>query len=578
MGKIKLLTEKTANQIAAGEVVERPLSIVKELIENSLDAGAENITVDVEKGGKKRITITDDGCGMTEDDLFMALERHATSKIREIADLEILSTMGFRGEAVPSIAAVTRFSIASAMSHGEGFKIVTENGNILENRAVPMPKGTEIVCSNLFHNVPARKKFLKSDEREFSHIRETVQKFSIINHNTGFSLISNLRNIFSMNRSDSVFQRIADVWKLNKEMIRAFSSESAGVNVTCYVPSPAESPVSLTVVSVNGRVVNDRFINGAIMRTFREEIGGEFRSPAVIMIEIDKSSVDINVHPSKLEVRFKDPFGVAGLISRSIIGALRAFRQADVFEMKDSSEDTAATTGSYSYGQGSIFNPEPSHVADKGGEKSYLGDEHVPENESIYGIKIRDYKKIGVLFGVYLIIEMADKVLFLDQHAAHERVTFTALKKASELKSGLSQMLIAPVVVVMSSVELDMFNENKELFDIAGFLAQPFDENSIIIRAVPALGFEADWQAMIKEMVGQLRSYGSSSAMKEFFLSHLATTACRASVKRNDILSDIEIDSLIDDINNSIVLTCPHGRPFFFSMSRNEFEKKVKRQ
>lgn len=573
MGKIKLLTEKTINQIAAGEVVERPLSIVKELVENSLDAGAVNITVEIEDGGKKKISVIDDGCGMTEDDIFMALERHATSKINDIEDLENISTMGFRGEAIPSIAAVTRFSIASALSHGDGFKIVSKNGSIIENGPVSMAKGTEVVCANLFHNIPARKKFLKSDDREFAHIKEVVQKFSIINHAAGFSLISNSRKIFSMTPADSAFQRIADVWKLNREMIRSFNSSSAGATVTCFVPSPSESPVSLTVVSVNGRMVNDRFINGVIMRTFREEIGGEFRSPAVIMIEIEKSGVDINVHPSKLEVRFRKPFEIGELISKAISGALRSFR-AELSSLVSSSgfNDEESSI------QSSMFGTEPFTIAEKGVNEKYTGERLCPENESIYGIKIRDYKKLGVLFGVYQIIEMNDRVIFLDQHASHERITFTALKKAAELKSGLSQMLIAPVVTVLSSLESSLFNENMELFEHGGFLAEAFDESSIIIRAVPALGFDADWQSIIKEMLGQLNAYGSADAVSELFLSHLATAACRSSVKRNDFLSDEEIDSLINDINSSETLTCPHGRPFFFSMNRNEFEKKVKRQ
>ncbi|HNZ52673.1 MAG TPA: DNA mismatch repair endonuclease MutL, partial [bacterium] len=252
MGRIKLLTEKTINQIAAGEVVERPASIIKELVENSIDAGALNIFIDIENGGKKRITVKDDGCGMTEDDVFMALERHATSKINDIADLEKISTMGFRGEAIPSIAAVTHFSISSAISHGEGFRIVSKNGVITENGPVSMPKGTEISCSNLFHNIPARKKFLKSDEREMAHIKEMIQKFSIINYKTGFSFAHNGRNLFTLNPSPSVSVRIADIWKLNREMIRSFHMERDGISLTAHVPSPFEAPVSLTAVSVNG--------------------------------------------------------------------------------------------------------------------------------------------------------------------------------------------------------------------------------------------------------------------------------------------------------------------------------------
>jgi DNA mismatch repair protein MutL len=562
MGKIKLLSEKTINQIAAGEVVERPSSIVKELIENSIDAGALNIFVDIENGGKKRITVKDDGCGMTEDDIFMAFERHATSKIKDIADLEMISTMGFRGEAVPSIAAVTHFSISSATAHGDGYKVVSKNGVITENGPVSMPKGTEITCSNLFHNVPARRKFLKSDEREMAHIKEIIQKFSIIHYKTGFSFTHNGRNLFTLNPSHSVSARISDIWKLNREMIRSFNVERNGISVTAHVPSPFESPVSLTSVSVNGRIVNDRVINGAILRTFREQIGGEFRSPVVILLEVQNGVVDINVHPSKLEVRFRDPFLISEVISNSITGALKSFRPVEKIETQS----------------GQTVEGVPMTISDKGAPESYSGEIFTPENENLFEMKIRNYKKLGVLFGVYQIIEMTDRVIFLDQHASHERITFTALKKVSELKSGMSQMLIAPIIVALSDIEKDIINSNIILFSNAGFLIEQFDESSVAVRAVPAIGFDADWAGVVREMAGELENYSSSGVLEEMFLSRLATAACRSSVKRNDLLTPLEIDSLIEDINNSESLTCPHGRPFFFSMSRNEFEKKVKRQ
>ncbi len=562
MGRIKLLTEKTINQIAAGEVVERPASIIKELIENSIDAGALNIFIDIENGGKKRITVKDDGCGMTEDDVFMALERHATSKINDIADLEKISTMGFRGEAIPSIAAVTHFSISSAISHGEGFRIVSKNGVITENGPVSMPKGTEISCSNLFHNIPARKKFLKSDEREMAHIKEMIQKFSIINYKTGFSFAHNGRNLFTLNPSPSVSVRISDIWKLNREMIRSFHMERDGISLTAHVPSPFEAPVSLTAVSVNGRIVNDRVINGAILRTFREQVGGEFRSPVVILLEVQNGTVDINVHPSKLEVRFRDPFIISELISNSITGALKSFRPVEKIETQ----------------AGQAFEGVTMTVSEKESPESYSGEIFSPENENLFEMKIRDYKKLGVLFGVYQIIEMTDRVIFLDQHASHERITFTALKKASELKSGMSQMLVAPIIVGLSDIEKDIISSNIILFSNAGFLIEQFDESSVAVRAVPAIGFDADWKGVVKEMAGELENYGSSGVMEDIFMSRLATAACRSSVKRNDLLTSLEIDSLIEDINHSESLTCPHGRPFFFSMSRNEFEKKVKRQ
>ncbi|MGI6395184.1 MAG: DNA mismatch repair endonuclease MutL [bacterium] len=583
MGVVKLLPEKTINQIAAGEVVERPASIVKELIENSIDANAEKITVQIENGGKKKIVVKDDGNGMDESDVFTALERHATSKIKEISDLENISTMGFRGEAIPSIAAVTNFSISSATVHGEGFKVASRNGVITENRPVSIPKGTEIVCSNLFHNLPVRKKFLKSDEREFAHVKEAMQKLSIVNHTIAFFLSHNSRDILTLNSSPSHLNRIADVWKLKKEMIRSFKAERGDMNITAFVPSPFEQPVSLSVTAVNGRIINDRAVNGAIFRAFREQVGGDFKSPVALFIEVPKESVDINVHPSKLEVRFRDYFAVSELILNSIAGALKSFRIP-----LNGQEELEKVVGSYKpslpssrEGSGST-----SSVFDKMGEEFYKGEpidykseiEGGAQNDNLFGLKIENYKKIGVIFGVYLVIEMEDQVIFLDQHASHERITFTNLKKVSEVKSGMSQMLIAPELVPLSEVEVDIVKSNIDEFSSAGFLIEIFDENSVAIRAVPAIGFETDWKKVVRQMALELRETGSPAAVKEIFLSRLATVACKSSVKRNDLLSSAEIDSLINDINNLEHLTCPHGRPFFFSISKNEFERRVKRQ
>lgn len=563
MGEIRLLSEKTINQIAAGEVVERPLSIIKELVENSIDAMADSILIEVFNGGKTRIIIKDNGCGMSEDDIFMSLERHATSKITSIDELSSLSTMGFRGEAIPSISAVTNFSISSATEHGQGFLIQSRNGKIIKNIPVSIPKGTEICAENLFHNIPARKKFLKSDEREFALIRELIQKFSITNPEIGFSLNHNDKLIFSYRKGLDIIERISSVWKIETNNISYSEFSADEVSLKAYVPSPFESVPATSVISVNGRIVSDRLINSGIYKTFKEVIGGEFKSPVVLFFETTPGFTDINVHPSKLEVRFVNPGLILNLINKALTSALNSFRNTpDIQPYKNNCDGIWAEKNN---------SDQPAFVFDNQSR-------YTPENESIYSIKLKNYKKIGIVFGVYQIIETQDNIIFLDLHASHERITFTSLKDKISLNNGLSQVLISPQIIRISATELSVFIEFYELFSSSGFLIDTFDENSVILRAVPAIGFETDWTGTIKEILGQIINEGSTDLLNEKFLYYLASTACKSSIKRNDFLADAEIDFLINDINNSNVLTCPHGRPFFFQITKNEFEKRVQRR
>ena len=576
MGKIKLLKENVINQIAAGEVVERPLSIVKELIENSLDAYATNIIVELEKGGKKRIAVKDDGHGMSQADVFMSLERHATSKITEVEDLTNVSTMGFRGEAIPSIAAVTKFSISSAAEHGEGFKISFRNGKIIENKPVSIPRGTSIEAADLFFNIPARRKFLKSDDREYALVRELIQKFSVIHPEIGFSLIHNSRQTFTLPSRQDLEQRILSVWKIKQEELTHQVVTKNDITADVWIPSPFASTPGISVTSVNGRVIKDRLVNAAIFKTFREMIGGEFKSPVMLFLNIAPQLVDINVHPSKLEVRFNNSGAISALIQEALSSTLLMFREKPYEQTSHQTQRNEMIfanerpTSNYSGNRSQIFQPEiPAFTQIN---------ENRPEQDSFYDLQFRDYKILGVLFGVYLVIEKKDIVIFLVQHASHERITYTSLKKNLSLKSGLSQMLIAPSVIKLGAKEFLTIKEHLEIFNNSGFVVEIFDDESVILRAVPAVGYETDWNGIIKEMAGQLENYGFADKAQKEFLSHLATRACRASVKRNDPLTDPEIDHLLKDVNESTVLTCPHGRPFFFTMTKNDFEKKVHRQ
>ena len=634
MGIIRQLSETIINKIAAGEVVERPASIVKELIENSLDAGAKNIEIEIESGGKKHILVRDDGCGMSEDDLFMALESHATSKLTKIEDLEDLTTMGFRGEAVPSIAAVTKFSIASAQNNGDGFKILSKNNSVIKSMPVSMPKGTEIVADDIFFNISARRKFLKEEKTEYSKIRELVTNVAVAYYKTAFSFKSDSRIVFSYPAANSQLERISSVWKISKELIGvAEASHQDTVSIKAFIPSPLESVPNHSVITVNGRIISDRAVNSAVFSTFRDAVGGEFKSPVMLFIKTDPHFVDVNVHPAKLEVRFLNTSLVTSLIREAILKAFQSIRNGKKEETKTdpmsvqnlfpehasrSTEVQTTTENStkhlynaeshnndglihgkisvkphFDAGFGRIYEPDRKNYDKpfivKEHETDYTPAKHTietsdqtyipePEHGNLFGMKIRDYKKIGVVFGVYLVIEMKDKIVFLDQHAAHERITYTRLKNALALNNGLSQELISPLLIRLSPTEAATLEENKDKFRKAGFIIDLFDENSATLRATPALGFETDWEKVVKEILGEFSEYAGSQEMEQFFVSHLSQKACKASVRRNDVLADEEIDSLIDAVNKSDFISCPHGRPFFFIMTKNEFEKKVQRR
>ena len=632
MSIIRQLPEDTINKIKAGEVVERPASVVKELVENSIDAGAKNIVVKIKSGGKKSISVTDDGCGMDEADLYLSLERHATSKLSKVEDLSEIDTMGFRGEALPSIASVTNFSITSATSHGDGYRIVSRYGKLSETRNVSVPKGTEIVADDIFFNVPVRKKFLKSDEREYALIRENLMKFSVVYPQISFSFFSNDRNLFTLPAAASPVERISSVWKIQGSCIGSAEASDQSVKVRAFVPDPTVSIQSLSVVAVNRRIISDRLVNAAIMRTFKDAVGGEFRTSVVIFIDCEPAFVDVNVHPSKQEVRFRDTNLVANLVRTSIVSALADLRSSQaepekrskppvqpektvpeiktkevrvekddpLLKMKPSSDGlihgkidpkkiTPIKTSVYEKKSAELESekpdlPQQDHLAQR--EEVYAPKplKNLPKPaeqttfQPLFSMKIENYKKVGVLFGVYIILEVENGVIFLDQHAAHERMTYNRLRKIYSDSEKLSQLLISPVMIRISPSEKLVLEENLNKFTDLAFDISLLDDSTAVLRAIPAIGFDTDWEKLVKGMLGEISEYGHAAEFDDFLLSHIAQRACKTSVRRNDLLHDAEIDALVEMINRSDYLTCPHGRPFFFTMSRNEFEKRVQRK
>ena len=317
MGIIKLLPDNLINQIAAGEVVERPLSVVKELVENSIDAKSTEIYVELQHGGKKSIVIKDNGIGMNEEDLFLCVERHATSKLHEKSALSSIKTMGFRGEALAAISSVSKFTISSAKENGNGFKLQLESGKIIDESPVAIKKGTVIEVKDLFFNIPVRKKFLKSDEREFTLIRELIQKFAIINFDKTFILIHNNKKIISYTYEKFLVNRLIQIWKASKNDIATTKIKINSLELEIIVGSPFKNFSGTSSIYVNNRIISDRKINAIIYKSFRDIIGGEQRGSYFINIKIPFDEVDVNVHPSKLEIRFKNQYDVLKLIEKT---------------------------------------------------------------------------------------------------------------------------------------------------------------------------------------------------------------------------------------------------------------------
>ncbi|MCK5807970.1 DNA mismatch repair endonuclease MutL [bacterium] len=573
MGKIELLPEQLINKIAAGEVVERPLSVVKELIENSIDANASEITIELKKGGKALIKIRDDGDGMEESDIFLALERYATSKMVDLSDLKSIKTLGFRGEALPSIAAVSRMKVASATTHGEGYFIEYADSILRKNGATPMAKGTEITVANLFFNIPVRRKFLKSDDRELALVREMIQKIAVQYPHIAFTLIHNERKLFFYPQSSSKEQRLLTVWHVSKEAIATQSDDENNEQISVSVGTPFATFSGPSIVAVNGRIINDRRINGVVYRTFRETVGGAFSAPFALFLQLNPTSLDVNVHPTKLEVRFVDEKKLFVRIERLLKEALHSFRESAPIPPTVGTDLRVRSSGNgqpSEYGQTQRSNP--TYIR----EQTPLWNNET-EGEDFKTI-FKNYAVHGTVFGLYIVVEMENTLYLIDQHASHERITFNKMKELVKRKSGLSQMFITPSVLQLSPEEMVLLSENSELFDNLGFILEPFDEKTALLRGVPALGMEVEWTQLVKEMFGELKRDGDISAFNEEFLGFVATRACHASVRNNDALNDGQIEALLKDINISNALTCPHGRPFFFKITKDEIEKQVKRR
>ena len=562
MNRINVLSEKTVNQIAAGEVIERPASVVKELVENSLDAGADEISVEVEDGGKKRIKVKDNGCGMSREDVELAFKKHATSKIQDIEDLDNLNSLGFRGEALPSIAAVSKMTaITKTEDQLEGTKIVLKGGEIESVEEIGCAVGTSIEVKDLFYNTPARKKYLKKTNTELSHVSEVVTRNAIANPKVEFSLEHNGKELTFVPRSSSMLENIKSIYgvEVAKRMIEVEEGFD-DLSVKGYVSKPeiSRSNRKHIFTYVNSRYVKNNVLKDGIVDGF-ETLLKKGRYPlAFLDIKIDPSKIDVNVHPTKTKIRFLE----AERIRKKIAGAVNdALLEEDLVPEKTAGEEKSTPKSS-----------ERSEPTEKG-KQSRL---EMDEEREVKGSKLSHMSVVGIVKDSYIVVETPSGLAVVDQHAAHERINYEDLKKKAKDEID-SQKLVTPKTVELKPKEAALLRANEELLEKLGFEIDHFGKTTFRLRGVPVIFGEVQEKEILHSVLDELSDKRNTS-LEERQEEMIKYMACHDSVTAGDRLSITSARELLEELGRvENPYTCPHGRPTIVSFSETEIEKWFKR-
>lgn len=572
MGKIRILNEKVASQIAAGEVVERPASVLRELIDNSLDAGSDRIVIRVGTGGKRLIKVTDNGAGMTRDDLLMCVERHATSKITTISDLFSIETLGFRGEAIPSIASVSKMAITSRpVDQLVGHTLKINGGKLKSIDETGTPAGTTIEVRNLFFNTPVRRKFLRTVKTEADHLIDTLARIALPYNHVLFRLDADGDTVLNLPTAGDTLNRLTALFGKNTaaSMLETRQKgEEIGFKVYLTPPEMSRSRGDRIFVYVNGRSIRDKLVTRAIIEGYSRRLMKGRYPQAVVFIELDPSQVDINVHPTKQEVRFQNTRRVYQSLVAVIEKTLNK-KLYDPFQSESLDFDRAPEPKPYE-----IPLAEPATlygISSQRGEPSELADTWQPsllEKQTII---------LGQLKNTYILCETAEGLLMVDQHAAHERIVYESLKKSHESAKIETQSLLIPHRLEFSQ------KESRIVLDKIGSLAgmgvelDHFGGNTFLLRSVPAILIDANWEDFLPELISVLEEEGGIS--QENALDRIFTTmACHGAIRAGKRLSQAEMTLLMNQLEKTALPTnCPHGRPVSKRVSYYEIEKMFKR-
>ena len=597
---IRILEPRLANQIAAGEVVERPASVVKEAVENSLDAGARRIDIDIEAGGTRLIRIRDDGRGIAQRDLSLALARHATSKISSIEDLEAVGSLGFRGEALASIASVSRLTLTSNTAEGsaEGQQAQCDGRDMAVSVApAPHPRGTTLEVRDLFYNTPARRKFLRTDKTEFGHLHEVIKRQALSRPDVTFTLRHNGKQTLQLNAADSESEqrrRVANICGLEfSEHAVPIERQAGPFRLWGWVAEPtfSRSQADLQYFFVNGRVIRDKLVTHAIRQAYRDVLFHGRHPAFVLFFELDPAGVDVNVHPTKHEVRFRDSRGVHDFLFGTLSRALADVRPGQPAPAAGETPQEAMAdqlgiglaTGGLPNQRLPASNPAAVHTGITSGRPSSavaaaFGGWPRREDTSLSEPESGDVPPLGFavaqLHGVYILAENQHGLVLVDMHAAHERITYERLKRARDGDGITRQPLLVPVTLAVSSREAAIAAEQTDDLASLGLMIEAVGEEAVVCRELPAALKDADVEALVRNVLGDLLEFGTSDRVASSLDELLSTLACHTSVRANRRLTLPEMNALLRDMEETERSgQCNHGRPTWTQLDMTDLDK-----
>ncbi|MET3052895.1 DNA mismatch repair endonuclease MutL [Pseudomonas alkylphenolica] len=622
--RIELLSPRLANQIAAGEVVERPASVIKELLENSLDSGARRIDVEVEQGGVKLLRVRDDGRGIAADDLPLALARHATSKIRDLEDLERVMSLGFRGEALASISSVARLTLTSRTRDADQAWQVETEGRDMAPRVQPAahPAGTSVEVRDLFFNTPARRKFLKTEKTEFDHLQEVIRRLALARFDVAFHLRHNGKSILSLHEAlddNARARRVAAICGPGfLEQALPIEIERNGLHLWGWVglPTFSRSQADLQYFFVNGRAVRDKLVAHAVRQAYRDVLFNGRHPTFVLFLEVDPTGVDVNVHPTKHEVRFRDGRMVHDFLYGTLHRALADVRPEDQLaapattseivrpsgiqagefgpqgEMRlaanlleqPSAQPSVRPPGDGNGGGGGYqyqHTPRPAQAVPAAEAQGVYREFFAPLNEAAPAVlpdSQGDIPPLGYalaqLKGIYILAENAVGLVLVDMHAAHERIMYERLKVAMASEGLSGQPLLVPESLALSQREADCAEEHAEWFQRLGFELQRLGPESLAIRQIPALLKQAEANRLVQDVLADLMEYGTSDRIQAHLNELLGTMACHGAIRANRRLALAEMNGLLRDMENTERSgQCNHGRPTWTQMGLDDLDK-----
>ncbi|MEE4659829.1 MAG: DNA mismatch repair endonuclease MutL [Halieaceae bacterium] len=601
MPSIQRLSPRLANQIAAGEVVERPASVVKELLENALDAGADRIDVEVEAGGVRLIRVRDNGAGMDADDLPLSLSRHATSKIRSLEDLEHVASLGFRGEALASISSVSRLGITSNtdVEGASGLRAECEGDSMAVTVApAPHPRGTSVEVRDLFFNTPARRKFLRTERTEFGHLEEVLKRQALSRYDVAFSLRHNSRTVHQLAACDTEAareRRVASVCGpafINEALY--IETEVDGLRLWGWVglPTFSRSQGDLQYFYVNGRVIRDKLVSHAVRQAYRDVLYHGRHPAYALYLELDPALVDVNVHPTKHEVRFRDGRRVHDFVFRSLHRLLADVRPGDQRPPAGDLTGNAALPGA---AQPLSLQPDPSQDSlgwgrpggsSRGTWSGSAGAQPGAGLAAVYGgagsSEVEDSPEdvpplgyaVAQLHGIYILSQSAQGLVLVDMHAAHERITYERMKQSHTGEGVRRQPLLVPQSVSVSRREADCGEAFADQFLSLGLVVERSGEESLLLREIPVALRGADTEQLLRDVLSDLLEFGRSDRIEAHLDSLLSTMACHGSVRANRRLTIPEMNALLRDMEETERSgQCNHGRPTWTHLSLDELDR-----